>query len=179
MQFNNRMKYKVASLPILAILFLHFFTACEDPCAGVTDEEVGGEFFTVEYRDPSGTNYLDIYDPNGLIVFLDTAGGESRNPNFELIKPGYANGKFGPFNFTERYVDPVRENLNSALLFGNQFKFDYYIKKDTFGQDTFSVHFLMGVDECRFYWKSIDYFLNGEPLPQYSGQKQAEIIIIE
>ena len=165
-------------LIVLSIIILA--TACNDPCDGSSNDEVGGEFFTVEYRDPSGANYLtSTYNPNGIIVFLDTAGGESPNPKYELVSPGYENGKFGPFYFTERFIKATNDEVNSVLLFQNEYKFDYFIKKDTFGQDTLSVHFLVSVDECSYNWASIRYSLNGDPLPDYVDQRQAEIVIVE
>lgn len=154
--------------------------SCEDPCEGIESDEIGSEFFTVEYKDPTGTNYLEsIYNPNGIIVFLDTAGGESSSPQYELISPGYENGKFGPFNFTERYIQQTNEAVNGSALYENPLSFDYYIKKDTFGQDTLRVEFLVSVDACREYWKYIRYYLNGDPLTQYENQQQAEILIVE
>ena len=155
-------------------------TACNDPCEGSQNDEVGGEFFTVEYRDATGANNLTSkYNPNGIVVFLDTAGGENPNPKYELITPGYKDGKFGPFYFTERFLQATNGEVNSVLLFQNEYKFDYFIKKDTFGQDTFSVHFLVGVDECSYSWESIRYSINGDPLPQYDNQREVAIIITE
>lgn len=157
-----------------------YMVSCEDPCEGIESDEIGGEFFTVEYKDASGTNYLEsIYNLNGIIVFLDTAGGTSSSPQYELITPGYKDGKFGPFNFTKRYVQETNEAINGSALYENPLAFDYFIKKDTFGQDTLRVEFLVAVDDCREYWRYIRYFLNGEPLTQYENQQQAEILIVE
>ncbi|MEL6256498.1 MAG: hypothetical protein AAFR87_31135 [Bacteroidota bacterium] len=166
-------------LILIGIISIHF-SSCEEACDATDSDEIGGEFFTVEYRDPSGTNYLEsIYNQNGIIVFLDTTGGESPNPKFELITPGFKDGKFGPFDFTERYIQQTNQAVNGAALFANPLSFNYFIKKDTFGQDTLRVEFLVSLDECRQYWQYIRYFLNGNPLNQYENQRQAEIVIIE
>lgn len=171
---------KTFFLIIAFILSALLFVSCEDPCEGIESDEIGAEFFTVEYKDASGSNYLEsIYNLNGVIVFVDTAGGTSPSPKYELISPGYKDGKFGPFNFTERYIQETNEAVNGSALYENPLSFDYFIKKDTFGQDTLRVEFLVAVDECREYWKYIRYFLNGDPLSQYENQQQAEILIVE
>ena len=110
---------------------------------------------------------------------MDSTGGESANPKFELISPGYENGKFGPFYFTEKFVDIASNEINLPLLFERPLRFDYFIKKDTYGQDTLTVSFLLTVDECNYDWSYINYFLNGDPLPQYDGQRDADIVIVE
>ena len=123
------MKYLLSTFVLgLAILF----TACEPECDPSKDEFVGDEFFTVEYKTTDGQNYLNsIYNLSEVVVFLDTAGGSDPNPKYELIEPGYKDGKFGPFGFTERYLNQARNEVNSALLYGEPFRFDYYFKKDT------------------------------------------------
>ncbi|MEM7372178.1 MAG: hypothetical protein AAF587_26405 [Bacteroidota bacterium] len=161
---------------VLASFSLH---SCIKPCNPSNNAEVGDEFFTVTYQNPSGTNYLEIYNPSGIVVFLDSTGGESASPKFELISPGFADGKFGPFFFTEKFVDLASNEINLPLLFQRPLRFDYYIKKDTYGQDTLSVEFLLNVDECNYDWSYINYFLNGAPLPQYDGQTSADIVIVE
>ncbi|MEM6801935.1 MAG: hypothetical protein AAF696_11065 [Bacteroidota bacterium] len=172
--------HRIYLLFILIFLSLLQFTACEDPCEGIESDEIGREFFTLEYRDPTGTNYLEsIYNQNGIIVFLDTTGGQSSRPKYELITPGFADGKFGPFKFTERFIQQTNQAVNGAALFAKPLSFDYFIKKDTFGQDTLKVEFLVGVNECREFWEYIRYSLNGNPLTQYENQRQAEIVIIE
>ena len=174
----NCFQTKLLGLIVVAAIA---FQGCDNSCKNAESEEIGGEFFTVEYRRTAdGKNYInEIYNQSGLIVFLDTTGGESPSPEYELITPGFEDGKFGPFFFTERYVDAASEQINDILLFNKSYAFDYYIKKDTYGQDTLRVEFLVGVNECSFEWSSIDYFLNGVPLPQYENQTSAEIIITE
>ena len=143
-----------------------FFTNCVNDCKNPKNGDTGGEFFTVEYKNTDGVNYInEIYNQSGIVVFLDTTGGSDKVPDYELITPGFEDGKFGPFYFTERYTDAATEQINNILLFNQTFKFDYYFKKDIYGQDTLSVEFLLGVDECGYEWSSIDYYLNGVPLP--------------
>ncbi len=173
------MKGNTASA-IIALMFLLPMTSCYFECDSPSSVSVGGEFFTVTYVDSFGFNYLEtVYDPNGVVVFLDTTGGEDPNPRFELISPGFTGGKFGPFNFTERYIDPTNATFNNILLFGRQYDFDYYIRKDVFGVDTFRVSFLLDVDECSSFWRFVRYSRNGVPLPQYDGQLNPDILIIE
>lgn len=154
--------------------------SCYNNCDSIGAADVGEEFFTVTYLDTLGVNYLtSVYDPSGIVVYLDTTGGEDPRPDFELINPGYADGKFGPFAFTERYINPANDIYNDILLFGKSYSFDYYIRKDTYGVDTFTVTFLLDVDECGSFWRSIRYFKNGEALPAYNDQRMADIVIIE
>lgn len=173
----NTCFYRLA-VPFMLLLSLSLHS-CINPCNPNNNADVGDEFFTVTYQDGSGTNYLDIYNPSGIVVFLDSTGGESSSPKFELITPGYADGKFGPFFFTEKFVDIASNEINLPLLFERPLRFDYYIKKDTYGQDTISVEFLLEVDECNYNWAYINYFQNGNPLPLYDGQTGANIVIVE
>ncbi|MEO0468289.1 MAG: hypothetical protein AAF206_01615 [Bacteroidota bacterium] len=167
-------------LCLLPTLLLTVSACNESGCETVFQEFVGDEFFTVEYRDPDGNNYINsIYDLGNVVVFLDTAGGKDEVPQFERITPGYEDGKFGPFFYTERYVNQINNDLNQALLWENPFKFDYFFKKDSYGVDTLSVIFVLDVDQCRTSWGSIRYELNGNPLPEYDNQQQAEIVIVE
>ncbi len=167
-------------VPLLILVALIFMTACTETCPSNLPDPVGGEFFTVTYLDSAGTNYLtSIYDKNGIVVYLDTTGGEDPTPDYELINPGYSGEKFGPFEFTDRYISATNEVFNDILLFGRQYNFDYYIRKDTYGVDTFRVSFLLDVDECSSFWKSIRYFRNGEPLLAYDDQRNADIVITE
>lgn len=166
--------------PILMIVAIALLPSCVETCPQNEMAEVGGEFFTVTYEDAAGVNYLtNVYDQDKIVVYLDTTGGESPRPDYELILPGFENGKFGPFTFTERFIDPTNQAPNAEILFGQPYSFDYYIRKDTFGVDTFKVDFLLDVDECSSFWRSIRYYRNGEPLPQYDDQQLAEIVIVE
>ncbi len=164
---------------LLALGIIALFVSC-DPCENEVSDPIGGEFFTVEYRSPAGENYLITkYNPANVVVYLDSSGGNSPVPKLRLITPGFADGKFGPFTFTERFVNPGTGAINTVQLYGKPYRYNYLIKKDTYGQDTLSVDFLVTLDECRAYWAYIRYSLNGDPLPAYDGQRQAAIVIQE
>lgn len=171
---------KITGISLLVVWVALLFSSCEEVCETNAKESVGDEFFTVEYRNSSGQNYLNsIYNLSNVVVFLDTAGGATPFPEFELIRPGHEEGAFGPFEFTDRFVSPVTDRVNTIQLYGQPFKFDYFFKKDTYGMDTLSVEFLLEVDECTTFWQYIRYSLNGEPLPEYDGMQQANIVIVE
>ncbi|MEM7657515.1 MAG: hypothetical protein AAF399_15380 [Bacteroidota bacterium] len=171
---------RTSSLWAIGAIVLFWVTAaCNKPCDPNLNAVVGEEFFTVEYQDATGTNYLDIYNPDGVVVFLDTTGGTSATPRFELITPGFENGKFGPFEFTEKFTVQQTNEINLPLLFGKPFQYDYFIKKDTYGQDTITVSFLLEADECNYNWTYIRYAKNGEPLPQYENQTQVNMVFVE
>ncbi|RMG75896.1 MAG: hypothetical protein D6722_00260 [Bacteroidetes bacterium] len=155
------------------------FEACTDPCKDSVSPDLGNEYFTVTYQDASGANYLDRYNLAGVIVFVDTTGGANANPQYERINPGYADGKFGPFTFTERFWDAAKGDVNLPLLLGRNFAYDYYIRKDSFGVDTFRVEFLLEANNCTNFWRSIRYYRNGEPLPQYDNKKQVDMVFVE
>ena len=163
-----------------AALSLFLFNACEEGCETSSRELVGDEFFTIEYKTSDGKNYLnEIYNLANVLVYLDTTGGMDPTPEFELIEPGYAGGKVGPFGFTERYINQARNEVNDVLLYGQAFNFDYMIRKDTYGQDTLTVRFQLGVDFCNTFWQEISYHLNGVELTDYRNQQNPEIVIVE
>ena len=146
----------------------------------MADPLVGTQYFTVEYVDEDGRNYLNsIYNKANVNVFVDFSGGTKPNTEYTRIEPGYENGKFGPFNYTEMFVDPISGEVNTTLLYGNLIRYDYYIKKDTFGQDKLTVEFLLGVDECNAFWQEIKYYQNDKLLEAYTNQQQAQITIVE
>ncbi|GAB4411063.1 MAG: hypothetical protein OHK0039_15870 [Bacteroidia bacterium] len=166
-----------APLLIAALLLL---AACAEPCDDSLNPRLGEEFFTVQYNNTGGANYLDgTYNPNGIVVFVDESGGTDPNPRYELLSPGYSNGKFGPFSFTENFYNAATDEVNVELLIGKTFRYDYYIKKDTYGVDTFTVAFLLDANTCNYYWRSIQYYRNGDLLPQYNNQRQVEMVFVE
>lgn len=171
----------VSTFLLLSVLVSTLFlTSCEEECASNPSEDIGDEFFTVEYVSPSGVNYLDnVYDPSEVVVYMDPTGGENPFPEFELIRPGFAEGKFGPFNYTEIFVNQATGATNDIRLFGIPYNYDYFFKKGDFGQDTLSLQFLLNVDECGHEWRYIRFSLNGELLTEYQDLQQAEIVITE
>lgn len=167
------------NLTVIAFALLLCF-GCTEICDPALNDEVGDEYFTVEYRTASGENYLEsIYNKNNIVVYRDPTGGKSAAPNLELIQPGYENGKFGPFRYTEDFISPLNGEVNTIQLYGEPYKIDYFIKKDTYGQDTISLEFLMAVDECNHFWRYIRFAINGVPQTQFDLDQQAEIVITE
>lgn len=165
---------------ITGLLAFFSLQSCVEECDPELNDSVGEQFFTVVYETPTGDNYLQsIYNLSNVVVFLDTTGGNDKVPEFELISPGFKDDAFGPFFYTERYLVPETGEPNTVTLYGIPYRFDYYIKKDTYGQDTVSVEFLMEVDECNNFWKSIKYYHNGDLLPQFNDAEQAEILVTE
>ena len=180
LSINVYMNYNSLLVKVFILVCLFSFYACEEICDSALNEEVGDEYFTVEYRSPAGDNYLEgIYNTSNVVVYMDPSGGENPVPDLQLIKPGYENGKFGPFRFTENFIDPATQNVNTVQLYGRVQKYDYFIKKDTYGQDTISLSFLMEVDECNNFWRFIRYSINGIPQVQLDLDQQAEIVIVE
>lgn len=164
------------SFSILLFLVLGLMSACQETCDPNVNAEVGEEFFTVTYQDASGNNLLDSFNPDQIVVFWDSTGGEDPTPDFQLISPGYADGKFGPFFFTEGFTDAATNNVNLPVLFGQNQAYDYYIRTGNNSVDTFRVEFLLGVDECNYFWESINYFLNGDPI-SVGDPRQADIVV--
>ena len=150
------------------------FQACSQ--CPESSNTVGDEFFTVEYRTPGGVNYLDsIYDHSNIVVFVDTTGGV--NPTYRLISPGYTNGKFGPFYYAKNFVDPTTNQPKIYQLIGRTYKYNYHIKKDTFGEDVFTVEFRYHGDECSTYWEILRLYKNGEKVGE--GTEQANLSFTE
>ncbi|MEL6624258.1 MAG: hypothetical protein AAFQ83_03855 [Bacteroidota bacterium] len=153
---------------------------CEDPCEGLSNEIIGEESFTITYEDPNGTNYLEsIYREDKVVVYVDKSGGEDDIPEYERIFPGYENGTFGPFNFTEEFFDPT---TNSPILVDvlNQVKrYDYFIRKDTIGVDTLTVEFLLATGPCVYDWEYIRYYRNGVEINGIADVERAEFIFVE
>lgn len=142
---------------------------------------LGTQTFTVEYQTQDGRNYVqEIYNPANLQVTIDYTGGERTNGGFDdRLRPGTnAEGTFGPFNYTERYIDSV-SNKPLLTTFSKLISHDYYIKKDTFGTDKLTVQFWLATDNCNTKWESIRYFLNDQELPEYDMQENPEIVIVE
>jgi hypothetical protein len=173
------MNVKLFLATVTTALGLVYFSACTSTCEPDRNPDLGNEAFTVTYQNAAGTNYFSLYNPAGIVVFLDSTGGADPTPEYKRINPGYANGKFGPFEFTDSFLDLASNEINLPLLFGRTFTYDYYIKKDTYGVDTLSVSFLLGVNECNYYWEYIRYSRNGNPLPQYDNQANPDIVIVE
>lgn len=174
------MKFLKLSFVSVILLFSLLWTACEEPCVPEPDPMIGTQSFTVEYRDPDGRNYLtDIYNKANVAVYADFDGGSRPNIQYTDIEPGYEGKKFGPFRFTEMFYDSANFQANTVALLGRTIRYDYYIEKDTYGTDKFTVEFLLALGDCNEYWANIKYYLNDEILDDYTGQFNPEIVIVE
>ncbi|MEO1449541.1 MAG: hypothetical protein AAFV07_08410, partial [Bacteroidota bacterium] len=91
------MNIQPLSLGLALVIAVSLLGACRETCDPAANAEVGEEFFSVTYQDAAGNNLLDTYNPDQIVVFWDSTGGEDATPDFKLISPGYADGKFGPF----------------------------------------------------------------------------------
>ncbi len=165
-----------SAIAILMLTGLFLFNACETVCDPSKNDEAGGEFFSVIYETPGGENYLDnIYRDDKITVFVDRSGGADEVPEFDLIFPGYENGKFGPFRFTEEWEDPASGRVRVEEILQRAFAYDYYIRKDTFGVDTFRVEFRVGANECNYFWDYIRYYRNGEEIQNIPDDRRLEL----
>ncbi|MDX1906826.1 MAG: hypothetical protein SF053_07300 [Bacteroidia bacterium] len=175
-----RMTKNVGTGMLIAVCLVAAMTGCQDPCDPTLNPGIGDEYFTVTYLSPAGTNYLtSTYNPAGIVVYLDSTGGADPTPDYKLIRPGYTGGAFGPFAYTGSFISAIDNRINFPLLFQRNFAYDYYIKKDTYGVDTLRVEFLLGADECNYFWSYIRYYHNGDRLTQYDNQPKADIVITE
>lgn len=173
-------KNSIYSIVFFGIVLLFSVVACKDECDPELNDEVGKEFFTVEYRSKSGQNYIeDVYNRSRVFAYLDKSGGTNPNAKLELLDSAVNEGKFGPFKFTRDFIDPVTGKVNGPKFLGISHVYDYYLVKDLFGTDTLRVRFYMGVDECNQRWRQIRYYLNGDTLDTFEDQQQAEIVIVE
>ncbi|MCI4669330.1 MAG: hypothetical protein MRZ79_14440 [Bacteroidia bacterium] len=151
-------------------------TSCQPDCDPANNGEVGGEFFSVTYETPAGDNYLEnVYRQDKVTVFVDKSGGTDEVPDFELIFPGFKDGTFGPFEFTADWNDPANGRLQVEEILQLPLAYDYYIRKDTFGVDTFRVEFRIGANSCNYFWDYIRYFKNGEELTNNSGSRTVDL----
>ena len=106
--------------------------ACQDPCEGVTGASIGQEYFSVTYLDAAGNNpLLGTYRLSNVEVFIDSTGGGGPRPQFARISEDLSDGKFGPFFFTQDYIDPATRQPDVEALANRDITFDYYFKKDT------------------------------------------------
>lgn len=160
----------------LSLVLLIVLNSCGPDCDPTKNGQVGGEFFSVTYETPGGENYLNsIYRKDKITVYVDKSGGEDDIPDYELILPGYKDGTFGPFDFTSDWNDPANGRLKVEEILQLPMAYDYYIRRDTFGVDTFRVEFRIGANTCNYFWDYIRYYRNGEELTNVSGNRFAEL----
>jgi hypothetical protein len=77
------------------------------------------------------------------------------------------------------FYDSANFKANTLVLLGRTLRYDYYIEKDTYGTDKFTVEFLLALGDCNEYWASIRYYRNDELMPEYNDQFNPEIVIVE
>ncbi len=169
------------TLPLVFLAAWVIFSGCSEDCDPSLNEEIGDEFFTIEYQTPAGQNYLtEIYNTSEVFVYLDTTGGRIPEPPIELIRPAFKDGKFGPFRYTERFINQALDQVNQISFDGVLHQFDYHIYKgEEFGEDVLRVEFFLEVDECNRRWNTIRYFFNERLLDEFRDVQQAEIVIVE
>ena len=133
-------------------------------------------FLPSAYVAVDGTNYFGAGRHPDTQITLDRSGGTRPNGDFDkrYIPGDDQNGVFGPYYFTELYG---RDSL--LIPVGRVFNYDYHIKKDTFPSDKLTVQWAIGADECINSFHTIKYFLNDSLLTEYSGQEQANIVILQ
>ena len=151
-----------------AVLFLA--QSC-DKCdtSGTITLGEANQFLSVTYLvDSNGANYVDIWRPNNFSVQI------SDDPvnvgHFVALQEDLSDGMVGPFTYT---TQPATAKL------GDYHHYMYIVRKDTFGVDTFEVKFYPNVDECHEYWGLIEYYRNGELIPQCTGLETCALEIRE
>lgn len=168
---------------LFALTALLSLSACKkDLCEGKTDPRVGAnyQYFTVEYNDLLGQNKLTNGTfKNGIIAYWNINAIGQGNQVIKEILPAYTDGKFGPFAYTDMYVDPVTLKPNKEVMLNRAISYEFFIRKDTFGIDTFRVTYTLSSDECVARWGNIQYSRNGKVLDAYTNQERAAIRIVE
>lgn len=164
------MKFKsLVMFALLAPALLFVATGC-DKCevSGTIEFAAEKQFLSLNYiQDSTGTNFTDIWRPGQVTVLWNGEGGEGQ---FEPIAEDISDGLIGPFAYT---VEPQQARL------GLLYEYTYIVRKDTFGSDTIDIRFYPAVDECREYFGTIEYFINGVPQPGFDGSETATIEIRE
>lgn len=163
---------------LLALLILA--SGCKDEVCDPTLDvrfSTASQFFTVKYLNNLGENYLNIWDKSGVVVYRNYYSNESKRTLAQYIDPGYANGVFGPFSYTDRLIDPATGRAKADELVGKTVSYNYFIRKDTYGTDTITVSMSLRYDGCNLVWNHLAYYLNGDELGQYAGNQKPEIVI--
>lgn len=165
------MKLKTLIAYFLALpAFLMLVQSC-NKCTETGKITLGAanQYLKVTYVDTAGNNYINsIYNlPNVSVLFSDKGG---KNGTFRPYSEDFSDGAFGPFEFTATPT-PAKYTVF--------YDYWYVINKDTYGTDTFRVVFYPNVDECKEFWGEINYYKNGDLLPDFSGQEIVDLTITE
>ncbi|MFN0201377.1 MAG: hypothetical protein ACKVTZ_07645 [Bacteroidia bacterium] len=159
---------------------------CAEKCDPANTVVIGEQYLSVKYEKLDGTNYLEVWNPLNVTVFVDSTGGKNPAAS-KYLAPNYTDKIFGKFYYTSSYIDPASKETKWNLLLGRTFTYDYHIKKDTVGEDIFRVKFTLKGDECNYIWKELRYYhaenvkINQTPkfteLTDFVGNEKAEIVI--
>lgn len=164
---------KMKAFVIMASLFAGaalMFQGCNKcDVSGTVDFAADKQYVALTYLvDSSGANYNTIWRQSQIGVLFNDNGGKGQ---FVSMSEDISDGVIGPFTYSFGVPDAATKGVLKHFV--------YVIQKDSFGSDTVEVKFLPAVDECREYWALIEYYRNGELLPEYSNKEIAEIEIRE
>ncbi|MEM6629176.1 MAG: hypothetical protein AAF694_05865 [Bacteroidota bacterium] len=140
--------------------------SCDD-CENPINEVVGDEYFTLTFAGGLPADFL---------MYLDPTGGENPTPQLERIQPPVENGKLGPIFFTERFIDPISNEVNGVGLENTRLAYNYHVRRGTgIEDDILRVEFFLEAGSCETTWKYIRYFLNAELLEEFTDVQQVDI----
>ena len=156
----------IQAYPLLLLIVGAIFSSC-DRCENPINEVVGDEYFTLTFSGGLPADFL---------MYLDPTGGENPTPQLERIEPEVENGKLGPIFFTERFIDPISNELNGVGLENTRLAYNYHIRRGSnIEDDILRVEFFLEAGSCETTWKYIRYFLNAELLEEFTDRQQVDI----
>jgi hypothetical protein len=170
---NYLLIMKMKAFVIMASLFAGaalMFQGCNKcDVSGTVDFAADKQYVALTYLiDSTGANFNTIWRQSQIGVLFNDNGGKG---SFVPMSEDISDGKIGPFTYSFGVPDLAVKGVLKHYV--------YVIQKDSFGADTLEVKFLPAVDECREYWALIEYYRNGELLPEFSNKEIAEIEIRE
>lgn len=179
---------KYSILAFAALLFVSFFmmNGCQK-CDPSKDVKIGEQSITIQYFDSSGVNLLDAaatnWNLNNVKITLDKSGG--KGTDLVPLLPDLANQQFGPYYYTQEFIDPATQKPNLLDLVAKTRKYDYIIDKDIYGTDVVRLEFELSGDECNTYWKTIKFYYKRHgavrftELDTYKGSENPVIVITD
>lgn len=170
-------RYHLFSFLLIPVLLMLTAGCDKEECDPSLDVRLSTakQNFTIVYQTPLGQNYLDIWDNTGVVVFRNAKSNQSGIKQIEVINPGFTDGVFGPFTYTEDLVDPATGRAKAELLVGKTVSYDFYIRKDKYGVDTITVSLSLKYEGCNLVWNRLEYYRNGELQDQYTNDETAEM----
>ena len=152
---------------IISVCMIGAFLGSCDRCENPLNEVVGDEYFTLSFGGGLPADFL---------MYLDPTGGENPTPQLERIEPMVENGMLGPIFFTERFIDPISNELNGVGLENTRLAYNYHIRRGAnVEDDILRVEFFLEAGSCETTWKYIRYFLNAELLEEFTDKQQVDI----